>query len=76
MSTLDIREDTRPTTQIRFAAADTNRYVADVLTPNTYGPGIEIKDSDMDRSLEVRDALHARNLIKALEKAIQLGWMK
>lgn len=75
MSTIDVREELENVSEIRFADTDRFDYCPDVLRG---GGNAQVRMVETDSSLEliVKDETHARNLIKALEKAIELGWLK
>lgn len=74
--TIDIRRtaDATPITKIRFADDSSDHYIANVLS--TSGNAMTINDSETSRQLRILDVAHARDLIKALEKAIELGMVK
>lgn len=61
---------------IRLADANSSTYVADVIEydPTDLNCKVGLTDSDSDRSVGVMNKAHAENLIKGLQKAIQLGW--
>jgi hypothetical protein len=60
-------------TVIRFADNSDDYYVASGILRNSHG-GVEVIDIETERDLRVRSKEHAQNLIKALNKAIELGW--
>ena len=75
MSVLDIRVDTpSPVEKIVFSSEAVDGWgVAHCLT--TYGTKfVAIRDSG--ESVLLTNKEHAENLIKALQKAIELGWLK
>lgn len=80
MTTLDVRNT--PTVEvineIRFGNKNSNYYIADILSPASTRnvSGLEIRDSESTRYLCIKDIEHADNLIKALEQAKLLGWLK
>lgn len=80
MAIFDVRtEKLDPITEIRCASPNANYYVADTLKPDGVH-GFEICDSHSERGsnrkLSVRSVEHADNLIKAIEEAKKLGWVK
>ena len=77
MSTIDIRNDNGETTKIRVADRDGGRYITEFVVKNEDGNhGITIKDSSgSPRALDVKDREMTENLIKALQKAIELRWV-
>lgn len=77
----DVRSHREPKYNlIRFhSGAIEDVYVADTIEPaETYGLGdcIAIHETGNDDNVRIVSVEHARNLIKALEKAIELGWLK
>ncbi|QYW06612.1 hypothetical protein uav_081 [Pseudomonas phage UAVern] len=72
--TIDIRntEQQVPVTSIRFADDNHEIYVANMLERYN-ATSIVICDAGSSRQLRITGADHARNMIKALEKAIELG---
>ena len=75
MSTIDIRNNIGEVTNIVVADPNVDIYVADTLVVNSVTGGFNIKDTHASRTLRVRDRQHAENLIKGLQKAIELGWV-
>jgi hypothetical protein len=76
MSTFDVRTDSsNPITEIVFAEThhSAGSLQAYKLEPRTSG---DIRIYDGDDYVYVNSAEHARDLIKALEKAIEFGWVK
>jgi hypothetical protein len=75
MSTIDVRGELENVSEIRFADKDSYDYCPDVIR----GGGARqttLVETDSDRELVIRNKEHAENLIKALNKAIELGWLK
>ena len=75
--TIDIRTVATPLpiNKIRFADDNHEVYIANML--ESYSANhITIGDSTSSRELRITSAEHARDLIKALEKAIELGMLK
>lgn len=84
MSELDIRNnENKPITRIRFNDNGSNYPIASVIFKRESASGINITDSDYDPVDEdcnigfvvVEDSGQAKNLIKALEKSIDMGWL-
>lgn len=74
---IDIRDERSGMVDtIRVSYRDLDTYIADVLRydPEGFRYKAEIADSDSNRCVGIRDKDHAENLIKGLQKAIQLGW--
>lgn len=72
----DIRsEDYEPLTAIRITNQNVDEYCAEHIK---YTDGkVKISDSsEYAEDLRVYDKKHALNIIKALNKAIELGWLK
>lgn len=84
MSTFDVRS--KEITSIEFADKFTTdmKEIAHAYKVKPFVPvkgTVSISDSEYDSDDEVgyvvvSSAEHAKNLIKALEKAIELGWIK
>lgn len=77
---IDVRQTAQVVVDIiRFADDDdakTGSTYASVLMESSSYPGtVEIMDQTGDYLL-IRDAEMARDLIKALDKAVKLGWLK
>ena len=76
MATIDIRntsEDAIDT--ITFASASSVSYICGKLVKG--GNDVEVQDPEDDyRSLVIESKEDAENMIKALQKAIELGWFK
>lgn len=62
-------------TAIRFADAEDDHYVASGVVRGFSGV-VEVGDIEEGRWLGLFSEEHARNLIRALNKAIELGWFK
>ncbi|WYV99734.1 hypothetical protein Roomu2_00054 [Pseudomonas phage vB_PpuM-Roomu-2] len=86
MSTIDIRfeETPKPITTINFADKGINPIVGKggsavaahcVHRPKCDEHFVQIRDNS-NEFVNIVSVAHARNLIKALERAIQLGWLK
>lgn len=77
MATFDVRNnEAGAIDEIRFA--DEDDYTWSILT---HISSDEIADGDIqlissEGNARIHSKTHARNLIKALEKAIELGWLK
>jgi hypothetical protein len=63
--------------QLVFAdgKAPDGSYQASRIEPHTEGADVKLYDGSGDY-VYVNSAEHARNLVKALNKAIELGWLK
>lgn len=72
MSTIDIRNAIAPDC-IVVADKSSSHFVANQLTKAYIG--FDLEDSDEQRTLRVADREQAENLIKGLQKAIELGWV-
>lgn len=79
MSIYDVRKDCKTEiSKIVFAEPELpdGTYIANYIVRNQpIFPGVCIYDGREDFVL-VNDSYHARCLIDALEKAIELGWLK
>ena len=74
MATIDIRDNFPTVDIIRFLDNPTGNYL---VTGLTYIDGeVKIEDLENIRSLKISSEEHAKNLIKALNKAIELDWFK
>ena len=81
MATFDIREeDSSEITEIVFADpsgkdgfSQANKLIIDEYEGKDY---IQILDEESDNAVYINTKEHAENLIKALRKAIELGWVK
>jgi len=78
MHVFDVRtEQAEMITEIRFADTHSDYFAADVLRFMEWERNvIEICAEGEESTLKVTSKEHAQNLIKALEKAIELGWLK
>jgi hypothetical protein len=77
MSIFDVRTDTAPNiTQLKFGDFNSKTATAQYIEryKGAVG-GIKVVD-DYDEFVVVSDKAHAENLIKALETAIELGWVE
>jgi len=73
---LDIRAyEPEKITVIRFADDEDDSFVASGIALGFSGV-VEVGDIGEGRRLGLFSEEHARNLIKALNKAIELGWFK
>ncbi|MOA05718.1 hypothetical protein D3C78_1253280 [compost metagenome] len=76
---LDVRKGVSDITVIRFADYDADDQIsgdqADILRNGPFNQ-LELIESHNGDYVRVNGVEHARNLIKALEKAIELGWLK
>lgn len=81
MTTFDIREeDNSEITEIVFADpsgkdgfSQANKLIIDEYEGKDY---IQFLDEESDNAVYINTKEHAENLIKALRKAIELGWVK
>ena len=74
MATIDIRDNFPTVDIIRFWDNLTGNYV---VTGLTYTNGeVNIEDLENIRSLKISSEEHAKYLIKALNKVIELGWFE
>lgn len=72
---IDIRKDIyQSVTHIRVADNCTSNYVANILERSESYLLVTDSAPRGDRSLAVKSEQHARDLIKGLERAIELGW--
>ena len=82
MATIDIRDNFPIVDTIRFWDNQTGNYLATGLTYNVdmsiSGNSVIVNINDLEniRSLQVTSEEHAKYLIKALNKAIEIGWFK
>lgn len=75
MTVVDVRSVAEESIDtIRFAEKSGFDYYPDIIKRD--GQRVVLVETDMSRELALRDKNHASNLIKALEKAIELGWLK
>jgi hypothetical protein len=72
---LDIRLDIPARiTEIRVCDANKDTYTADVIS---HGCSVYFEDTtSCGEALLIKDEAHALNIIKGLQKAIDLGWFK
>lgn len=72
---LDIRtNEPEKVTVLRFAD-DSDYYTASGIICESHGV-VSVVDIEEGRDLRIFSEEHAQNLIKALNKAIELGWFK
>jgi len=71
----DIRTNQAEEISVLRFADDSDCLVASGILRNWYG-GVSVSDIKSERELRIFSEEHARNLIKALNKAIELGWFK
>ena len=81
MSVIDIREtDSVLVSRILFAEREDDKGSNQANCISRHGPDfddrIRITEGDHHDYVRVNSEDHARNLIKALEKAIELGWLR
>lgn len=78
MTTLDIRTpQAQQIIEIRIADRDGSDYRADIIKKVAMADnGITLRDSDSGRYLEIISIAHANDMIKGIEKAKELGWLK
>ena len=76
MSEFDVRENVvEEITKIRVAGYNDVYYAVELI--RKYDNNVaEFWASDEPATLKIVGKEHAKNLIKGLEKAIQLGWLK
>lgn len=78
MKTIDIRDAVQnEISEIVFAdaTADDGSLQANRLSPHQRGADVRLYDGSGDY-VYLNSIEHARNLIKGLEKVIELGWLK
>lgn len=76
MAVFDVRKDVNEAiTEIVFAEAEDDAGFSVAYKLSNEFNDVTIWD-DQDESVRVRSIEHAQNLIKALNKAIELGWLK
>ena len=75
MATIDVRKDTGSITEIVFA--DENNYWTVATSLVREGGTVVGVQSDCKRNIsyKIMNKEHALNMIKALNKAIELGWL-
>lgn len=74
---LDIRtEKITEVRVIRVADVSSSWLIVDTLENDGRKGHVKLTDSDEGSCLDVTDKQHALDLIKGLEKAIELGWLK
>lgn len=77
MSVLDIREENFKIEKIVFSESETEEGCdISYFLSNWEEDGTFVKISDGLDFVLIESAEHARNLQKALDKAIELGWLK
>ena len=74
----DIRKETEQNiTVIRIAEEMRDYFVADSITRSGVSAGVaNIRDTNSGGVLSVRSIQHCKDLIKGLEKAMELGWIR
>lgn len=77
MATFDVRKDVAASTTLILFADEVvgTTHVAHKLTPCFQGSHVAIGDSCNDEVL-LHSKEHALDAIKAIQKAIELGWLK
>lgn len=76
MATFDVRNTAvDEIDEIRFADGE-DYYVAIAMIINYEGDGDSMVCDNDGNSVRIHSKTHAHNLIKALEKAIELDWLK
>ena len=75
MSEIDIRNNSVTVDKIVFSDEGFNFVTVTHLKHAVTGDHFEIVDENERNSVIVESELQARNLIKALEKAIELRWV-
>lgn len=77
MSEIDIRTNLQSSIQlIRFADESVGDYdQGDIIQQGVSGMSVEIAESNNGDFIRIRSAEHADNLITALNKAKELGWL-
>lgn len=74
MGTVDIRKkDDGEVNRIRVEDDDSYRVIANILT-NEHGYVCITDSHESSDELEIANKDHALNLIKGIQKAIELGW--
>ncbi len=73
MTTIDIRSGVQEVDTIIVGDKSNTSYVADSLERTAVG--FDLSDTEEGRTLRVSDRQQAENLIKGLQKAIELGWV-
>lgn len=74
MGTVDIRKkDDGEVNRIRVEDDDSYRVIANIIT-NEYGYVCITDSHESSDELEIANKDHALNLIKGIQKAIELGW--
>lgn len=74
MATFDVRNsNTEEITEIVFADNDEKEYIPFIVQKNGFY-GMDICAESLYVGIESKE--HAENLIKALRKAIELGWVE
>lgn len=78
MSVFDVRQNKAPIEMIQFADEGTVRWSAAYkLTISTLGGGSTVSISDQQGDFVlINDKQHALDLVAAINKAIELSWLK
>ena len=76
MSEFDVRKDSGQVTKIRVSGSDSTFSICELIGRDDRDY-VYIYDGseDADDGLRVTDREHAEDLIKGLQKAIQLNWL-
>ena len=72
MSTFDVR-NTKDNEVVKITFADSNSGYGCSIAKNSYGD-VTLFDCEEDWASSIATKQDAENLIKALQKAIELGW--
>lgn len=76
MSEIDVRTSGVVVDQIRFSDQEWDGMGAADVLKNCGPDEVQIRETANSDYVRVYDRKHAENLIKALEKAIDLGWLR
>ena len=80
MSTLDIRDSSTSVEKIRFADNQSYQNAIEIMPWDAQDGAVIIKDRGYDGDdlgyVVIANELDAKNLVKSIEKAIELGWFK
>lgn len=74
MSSIDIRNESEEVTEIIFSD-EGNSYVVATKVERYVTDSIKIVDEDDRANVIIESKEHAENLIKAIQKAIELRWL-
>lgn len=71
---IDVRYKSDEVSGIRVGDSKSDCYSVDLLSKSTYGASLE--NDEVDDMLYIASKDHALNVIKGINKAIELGWLK